>query len=152
MRRSHQKIKKPSTATHQQRVIARVSLSKHGQKSAYPTGPRYPMTDEWKADVRRRMKELGINQTQLAKIAGVSRGGISRMLGEDKSSACVPAVSKALGIPMPHFEGGAALLQRINALDDQKRRLVFDMVDQLEQSQQQSAARHSPSKGDDDLD
>ena len=107
-------------------------LSEREKKRVYPSGPRYPMTAAWKADVRRRLDEMGMTQTDLAHAARVTPGSITNMLSdEQESSVAVPAVAKALGIGMPAIDGDAELAQLIHSLDEGQKRLVLEMVRQL---------------------
>src|SRR5512147_1559584 len=59
--------------------------------------PQYPVTAEWQADVRDKLKRLGIKQSDLARRIGVHRTMVSHMLGPGASrSALVPAVDEAI--------------------------------------------------------
>jgi hypothetical protein len=95
-------------------------------------GPRYLMTSDWKALVIERMRERGINRTQLAKLAGVTKGAITTMLSDGQAtSIAVPAVARALGLPMPIAHDDDELVALVQGLDPDNKRLVLDLARKL---------------------
>lgn len=92
------------------------------------------MTPEWKALVRRRLAELDMTQSALAEAAGVSPATITLMLREDPdqpSSVAVPAVAKALGIPMPSFDLPDRVSKAVRALDEKTQLSILQLVEDI---------------------
>jgi len=73
------------------------------------SGPSYPVSDGWREQIFAKMRELGISQAELARLAGISKSGLSDLLTNPKirSSRLVPRVHKALGLPAPEPFGAS---------------------------------------------
>lgn len=65
-------------------------------------GPTWPVTDEWKAAVMARMRELGIRQTDLANELDCTNSSLSALFHTGtKQSRLVPLIHKMLKWPPP---------------------------------------------------
>lgn len=64
-------------------------------------GPAYPVTPEWKEQVKARLKELGLNQMLLAKKIRCAPSSLNEILGDGLQSSLVPKIHAALGWPPP---------------------------------------------------
>lgn len=109
-------------------------LADRRTKRRYPKGVRYPMTPEWKALVKRRLQELDMTQSALADEANVSAGTITLMLRDDPdqpSSVAVPAVCKALGIPMPAMDLPDRVSKAVRALDEKTQLTILQLVEDI---------------------
>lgn len=61
------------------------------------SGPAYPITEEFKKRLPKRLKELGWNYTDLAEKLGVTRSAISHLMRHGTSSGLVPEIVEAVG-------------------------------------------------------
>ncbi len=61
------------------------------------SGPAYPITEEFKKRLPKRLKELGWNYTDLAEKLGVTRSAISHLMRHGTSSGLVPEIMEAVG-------------------------------------------------------
>lgn len=61
------------------------------------SGPAYPITEEFKKRLPKRLKELGWNYTDLAEKLGVTRSAISHLMRHGTSSGLVPEIREAVG-------------------------------------------------------
>lgn len=105
-----------------------------------PSGLTYPVTAEWQEQVRQRLAELDMNQSDLARAVGTTSAMISYLLKHGKQSRLVPAIHKALKWPAPDLPGDSvdsvhdsdpqkdALADVYDALSEEKRKLLLDLA------------------------
>lgn len=88
---------------------------------------RFQMTPAWKASVKEKLAERGMTKSDLAAAIGVSKSVITLMLGKQTSSGYVPAVCRAIGVPMPVLGANDDLLAVFGKLspEDQKTLLLM---------------------------
>lgn len=101
-----------------------------------PVGPRHQMTPRWKALVEARMRELGLNRSDLAKHLEVSRAAVTKLLDQQHVSSLVPKISEFLGIPPPMVESEddatARINERLNSWTDEQRAKLLELLDVIE--------------------
>jgi transcriptional regulator with XRE-family HTH domain len=93
----------------------------------------------WKDDVRALMKRQGISQADLARTLRVSPASLTFLFKpETKQSRLVPAIHKALGLPMPtitRVDEGDELLERFEGiwrdLTPEQRELLLAVAAQM---------------------
>lgn len=75
------------------------------------------------------MKSKKITRTVLAAEVGLTQGGITRLFnGEQKSSAWVPAINKALGLPAPDDALPDEVVELARALGEADREKVISYI------------------------
>lgn len=109
-----------------------VLMAKRGTRD-----PAMPATDEWKALVRTRTRELGISYKELASSIGCVPSMITILLSEThnppvKQSSLVPAIHRALGWPPPGLPIPSGDLAEINGqwekLSDAARTTIMTII------------------------
>lgn len=110
----------------------------------HPKGPSYPVTDEWRERVRRRMVELEISKAELSRQVGVSDATITHLIGEGEGprsyqSRHVPAIHKLLGWVEPDLPEESLdvdpvrdeLLDHLEEMSDRQKQMLLDLAREL---------------------
>ena len=107
---------------------------------SHPRGPSYPIDAVWRASVKKRLAELEMNQSDLARRIGASTAGVAILMNSrTHQSRLVPAIHRVLGwrppSTSPESEAVSEDLQRweklYHQLDESGRNLVMAMVDKI---------------------
>lgn len=101
-------------------------------RDARRQGPAHPVSTEWKRAVRARIKELGMEQNELARRLGCAQSSLATLLGPvARQSSLVPAIHAALGWPAPGVPVGpdaAELLHLFVQLPEELRATTLAQV------------------------
>ena len=110
-----------------------------------PSGPKWPVTPEWRAHVLEVMAARGVSKAELSRRIGVSDAAITLLLPEragarvPKSSALVPAIHRVLGIAVPVAPQISTEIDAVRAeldaawpsLSEDDRRMLLDVARRL---------------------
>lgn len=103
----------------------------------HPTGPAWPIDDDWKQMIMERMAELGINKTDLAKKIGVTKQAMTALFAPKiKQTRLLPLVHKALKLPVPPSPGfsthnAESIEANFALLSDADKEIVRNLINSL---------------------
>lgn len=107
---------------------------------SHPRGPGYPIDAVWRASVKKRLAELGMNQSDLARRIGASTAAVTILLSpKTRHSRLVPAIHRVLEWRPPSTSPETEALSEdllrwerlYHQLDETARNLVMAMADKI---------------------
>jgi transcriptional regulator with XRE-family HTH domain len=107
------------------------------RRAASPSGPAWPISEQWKREIRQLMSAKDVSDAELARRVGVSRAAVGRLwMMETRQSRMVPLIHRALGLPAPAVskERSAELAEILDGwrdLDGPAQDAVIAMIRQL---------------------
>lgn len=95
---------------------------------SHPTGPAYPVTKRWQAEVERRLDEKDMSKADLAREVGCKPPSITSLLKPGaKQSRLVPRINKVLQIGMS--DRHAKLAAALESLSDEQVDAVVTFIE-----------------------